>query len=69
MQPRPRLSIAKRKTAEAAESLLLLLAVVVMCALETMVLAYPIAKARWGGWRLVGTVFDPGVWPKPPEPV
>ncbi len=45
------------KAAEAAESLLLLLAVVVMCALETVVLAYPIARARWGGWKLVGTVF------------
>lgn len=40
-----------------AQALQLLAIVVVVCALEAMVLAYPIARARWGGWKLIGAVF------------
>jgi hypothetical protein len=39
---------------EAAVSTLALLAV---CVLDTAVLAYVILRSRWGGWRLIATVF------------
>ena len=31
--------------------------VLTMCALDTIVLSYPIIRSRWTGWRLVVTIF------------
>lgn len=43
------------QTAEAAGAAAA--ALLVVCALDTLVLAYIILRSRWGGWRLVATVF------------
>jgi len=42
------------QTADLRGSIVALLA---MCALDTIVLSYPILRSRWTGWRLVATIF------------
>ncbi|MCZ6834745.1 MAG: hypothetical protein O7G85_03130 [Planctomycetota bacterium] len=41
----------------AAESLLLLMIVLGVCALETIVVAYPMLRSRWGGWKLIVAIM------------
>ncbi len=43
--------------AAAAEALKLLLLVLSVCALETIVLAYPVIRSRWTGWKLIAAIF------------
>jgi hypothetical protein len=35
----------------------MLLALLAVCFLDTLVLAYIILRSRWAGWRLIATVF------------
>jgi hypothetical protein len=50
----PASDAASQSPEEAAVAALALLAV---CVLETVVLAYLILRSRWTGWKLIGTVF------------
>jgi len=42
---------------QTAEPMGVMLALLVVCALETIVLSYVIIHSRWTGWRLVVTIF------------
>ncbi len=44
-------------TAAAEQAAGLLPVLLVVCFLQTVALSYPVLRSRWGGWRLVLTVF------------
>jgi hypothetical protein len=43
--------------AQAADPMGAMVALLIMCALDTIVLSYPIIRSRWTGWRMVVTIF------------
>lgn len=40
-----------------AEPMGAMVALLIVCAFQTIVLSYPIIRSRWTGWRLVVTIF------------
>ncbi|WP_202319024.1 hypothetical protein [Archaeoglobus neptunius] len=50
-------SMAVRLPAQTADLTGTVVALLTVCALQTIVLSYPIIRSRWSGWRLVLTIF------------
>lgn len=44
-------------SAQTADPMGTMATLLIMCALDTIVLSYPIIRSRWTGWRLVVTIF------------
>lgn len=51
------LAVGFTDSAQTADAMGATVALLIVCALQTIVLSYPVIRSRWSGWRLVLTVF------------